>query len=143
MRLTTIVGHSLGGAEAVLCAADLATNYGIKSKLYTYGCPRVGNNAFKEGFVSLMGHNSIRMVKDHDIVPHLPLEVMGFQHTSTEIWEHKNDYVVCDGSGEDPACSNSNLFDFSISDHRSYMNLATKCVSSSVRILESEAVLSE
>ncbi|GAB4373438.1 MAG: hypothetical protein Kow00121_16690 [Elainellaceae cyanobacterium] len=46
-----IAGHSLGGALATLAAADLAYNYPMlkdQIRLYSYGAPRVGNQAFVE-----------------------------------------------------------------------------------------------
>ena len=36
-----ICGHSLGAAMALICATRL---YATKPKLFTYGCPRVGNS---------------------------------------------------------------------------------------------------
>jgi len=46
-----ITGHSLGGALAVLCAMDAASNTGFRSPiLYTYGAPRVGSPAFVASF---------------------------------------------------------------------------------------------
>jgi len=41
------IGHSLGGALATLCAAELVTEYNLTAvRLYTFGCPRVGNRPF-------------------------------------------------------------------------------------------------
>ena len=48
-----IVGHSLGGALAILCAADLWLNTAIKANqisLVTFGSPRVGNRVFATWF---------------------------------------------------------------------------------------------
>ena len=44
-----VVGHSLGGALATLCAAELMYTYNLTDvQLYTFGSPRVGNAAFAE-----------------------------------------------------------------------------------------------
>jgi predicted lipase len=46
-------GHSLGGAVASLAAFDIARELNIspqRIKLYTFGCPRLGNRAFVDEF---------------------------------------------------------------------------------------------
>ena len=58
---------------------------------------------------------------------HLPLEGMGFSHIGTEVWwdEQWTKGTVCDGSGEDPHCSDSVWaigVDFSIHDHLHYFD---------------------
>ncbi len=47
IKRCVIVGHSLGGAMATLCAADLG-NLGVPVELITWGAPRVGNAGFVE-----------------------------------------------------------------------------------------------
>ena len=59
---------------------------------------------------------------------------MGFHHIGTEVWYNQNwsTHVVCDGSGEDPVCSNNFTFmngslwqkykAFNFTDHLSYFN---------------------
>lgn len=59
-----MTGHSLGGALATLCA-DL---YGNVQGVYTYGSPRVGNEAFKED----LNIKIYRIVNNDDIVPRIP-----------------------------------------------------------------------
>ena len=41
-----ITGHSLGGAFAILAAADIKVIYNRVDEVYTFGQPRVGNAAF-------------------------------------------------------------------------------------------------
>jgi hypothetical protein len=62
-------------------------------------------------------------------VPHLPQEVLGFEHIATEVFfdEPSSHYTVCSGSGEDPKCSDQFDFDTYISDHLDYM--AIQCCS--------------
>ena len=46
-----VVGHSMGAAVATLCALDLQLTFDLGPsdvRLYTYGSPRVGNQAFAE-----------------------------------------------------------------------------------------------
>ncbi|MGD6817879.1 lipase family protein [Metabacillus sp. 113a] len=67
-----ITGHSLGGALAVLHAADAAANSGFRSiVMYSYGAPRVGDGLFASVYDRLVP-NSIRFVNKTDIVPKLP-----------------------------------------------------------------------
>ncbi|WP_338779937.1 lipase family protein [Metabacillus sp. FJAT-52054] len=67
-----ITGHSLGGALAVLHAADAAANSGFRSiVMYNYGAPRVGDGQFASLYDKLVP-NSIRFVNTADLVPKLP-----------------------------------------------------------------------
>lgn len=117
-----ITGHSLGAAIAAIAAYDLSSVFSVGT-YYTFGQPRVGNDAFYTYFKSIL--NEYRVVHYADIVPHLPLEAMGFHHVSTEVWynEDSSSFKVCDGSGEDPTCSDSLPLPISISDHLEYLGL--------------------
>uniref|UniRef100_A0A061RNW9 Alpha beta-hydrolase n=1 Tax=Tetraselmis sp. GSL018 TaxID=582737 RepID=A0A061RNW9_9CHLO len=117
----TVVGHSLGGALASLCAAELAAGHLVPGRspevhLMTLGSPRVGNEAFAE-FVDRAVSSSLRVTHMNDVVPSLPIRAMGFHHLRREVWladirfETQRFFsspvqvpVVCDGSGEDPLC---------------------------------------
>jgi len=121
-----VTGHSLGAAMAVLCAAELgASEHSLGKKIeavYTFGQPRVGNQAFHD-FYGTGEHVSWRVTHYRDIVPHLPPEILGFHHTSTEAFYNEIFSVVriCDGSGEDNKCSDQ--FDLTNpGDHCHYMN---------------------
>jgi len=67
-----------------------------------------------------------RVTHYHDMVPHVPEELLGYHHVSTEVWynEPSTTYKVCDGSGEDDSCSNScaPVSCTSIDDHLDYLN---------------------
>lgn len=65
-----IAGHSLGGALAVLTAADLASG-GRRPAVYTFGAPRTGNPRFACRLGSLVPE-SYRVVNPRDPVPRLP-----------------------------------------------------------------------
>lgn len=118
-------GHSLGAAMAALASVDLISqNYNVVS--YTMGQPRVGNPAFATAFDNTIGPvENYRLVHYKDIVPHLPTEFMGFHHVATEVWynEASSSFKVCNGSGEDPSCSDSLDFPISVSDHLDYLNV--------------------
>lgn len=65
-RTIWFTGHSLGGALAVL-AAD---RYGTGGRLYNFGCPRVGDAEFADGFRV----TAYRVVNHRDIVARIPPE---------------------------------------------------------------------
>lgn len=120
----SITGHSLGAAMAALCAWDLHHSGFRVNTMYTFGEPRVGNTDFYTAFKAAMPGVMNRVTHYKDIVPHLPMEIMGFHHVATEVWydEANTSHKVCDGSGEDPTCSDSVLGD-SIEDHLYYMGM--------------------
>lgn len=132
--LTT--GHSLGAAMSGVAAFDLKLTYGDKLNvsMINFGMPRVGNPAFAKHFASLK-IKSWRAVHYHDIVPHVPpqdLPLIGdFHHVGTEVWWFKEkgdaarDWRQCDGSGEDPHCSDSvPIYEWNPKDHDVYLGIA-------------------
>lgn len=119
-----VTGHSLGGALALLCAADLIQN-GINGfTLYSYGQPRVGNKNFANWFHATFKNTYLRVTHHRDPVPHLPPESFGFRHTPQEIFynEANSKYQVCSATnGEDPDCSDKYLLEDNVIDHLTYM----------------------
>jgi hypothetical protein len=126
-----VTGHSLGGAVATLCAADLKYHLGQASKveLVTFGSPRVGNDDFA-GFMNFIFQTSAtdpavgnyetrRFTNQDDPVIHLPPTFLLFQHINQEIWVSMgNQTVACSPDvGEDPACSNSVLLPENVDAH--------------------------
>lgn len=67
-----VTGHSLGAALATLALA----NYPF-SACYTFGSPRVGNQAFVD---RLRDRPMFRVVDEDDLVCKVPIESMGFRH---------------------------------------------------------------
>ncbi|KAM7187491.1 mono and diacylglycerol lipase [Naviculisporaceae sp. PSN 640] len=107
-----ITGHSLGGAVGTLAAAYLRSQ-GYAADLYTYGSPRVGNEAFVK-YVTEQAGSEYRVTHTDDPVPKLPPLVADFRHTSPEYWITSKDNVVksttdikvCTGYGT-TACNES------------------------------------
>ena len=87
-----IVGHSLGGALAKLCAVDLqynfASNTGILAdsnihvEAYTFGAPRAGNKAFVASYNARVP-KTWRVVNGWDAVSGLPHMCQGYRHAQT------------------------------------------------------------
>lgn len=80
-----LAGHSLGAAQATLAAVDLALNEQLHNlALTTFGSPRVGSPSFSDALAVLNDagvlNAAYRVVHELDIVPHLPLQKMGFKH---------------------------------------------------------------
>ncbi|RKP14852.1 Alpha/Beta hydrolase protein, partial [Piptocephalis cylindrospora] len=68
-----VCGHSLGGALAQLCAADLKSTLGgaegpIDIRVWTVGQPRVGNRRWSEHYASL-DLPTTRIVHSKDLFP--------------------------------------------------------------------------
>ena len=82
-----IAGHSLGGAIAELCAAQawFVSHVPIQG-VYTFGQPRVGDDAFAKIVHDALGLRIVRFVNDQDIVPRVPFYGMGFRHYGTQIF---------------------------------------------------------
>jgi len=106
-----VTGHSLGGAMATLALFDLQTSGYSLSKAYTFGQPRVGDKAFARAFnLALKSVPVHRITKADDPFVYMP-EADPFFHVGTEVYYRggsSSGYRVCDGSGEDPTCSDEN-----------------------------------
>lgn len=124
-----VIGHSLGGALATICALRLRDVFSFAAhvSLLTFEAPRVGNHDFTRlievSFPDPL--DRIRMTNGRDMVPRLPPYLMGFYHHAQEIFippgtKRDGTGLACDASsGEDPRCSNSYLA-YSIEDHLVY-----------------------
>jgi len=101
-----VTGHSLGGAVGTLAAAYLR-KAGYPCDLYTYGSPRVGNDALAS-FVTAQAGAEYRVTHLDDPVPRLPPILLNYRHTSPEYWLYDgsatstdygpNDVRVCEGT---------------------------------------------
>ena len=125
-----LTGHSLGASMATIMALELESRYGINvNGVIHFGSPRTGNYPFHYA-VTQHVRNVWRVTHADDLVPHVPLEDMGYYHAQSEIFYPSSSfdgkYVVCNHSGEDPACSNrcaSSLACTSIDNHLHYLGI--------------------
>ncbi|TEB33257.1 lipase [Coprinellus micaceus] len=121
LNQVTVVGHSLGGAIALLNGVFLPLNLpDVSVRTVTYGMPRVGNKAFAKYVDANVSID--RVVNREDIVPILPGRFLGFRHPGGE--KHIQDdlsWVLCPGGDNtDKWCSVGdarNVFDASVKDH--------------------------
>ncbi len=84
-----VTGHSLGGALAVLCAAQLALMDRIPVQgIYTFGQPRAGAYGFAGAFDKAFEARAFRLVNHNDIVPMVPPvgPVFRYWHTEREVY---------------------------------------------------------
>ncbi|KAG9302066.1 hypothetical protein G9A89_021110 [Geosiphon pyriformis] len=101
-----VTGHSLGGALAVISSLHLKEN--IPSLIpdrnffvYTYGQPRIGNDALAQYIQSQIEVK--RVTHTTDITPHMPPRNVGYQHAPGEYWIEDDigfdasSAVFCDG----------------------------------------------
>lgn len=77
---TVFTGHSLGGALATV-ALNEAYSVLEGASLVTFGSPRVGNGMFAAG-MNMKLDRARRYVHGLDIVPNLPMEILGYEHVS-------------------------------------------------------------
>ncbi|KAJ1947613.1 hypothetical protein FBU59_001858 [Linderina macrospora] len=110
-----LTGHSLGGGEAAIAAADFATRHPewrSKMKLFTFGEPRP--------------FPIYRTVYKGDLVPRVPFQFMEFKHHSQEVWYDKNGDLDFQGSNGENANGQNSLtpLQWSVLDHLRYPGLS-------------------
>ena len=90
-RTVWITGHSLGGALAELAATKsaLIANVPVQG-IYTFGQPRVGDEAFARRTQEALGARAFRFINNRDIVPRVPFFGMGYRHYANEIFFDNN-----------------------------------------------------
>jgi hypothetical protein len=76
-------GHSLGGALAVLAYSRFADP---DLSLCTFGCPRVGDGAFRDRVISNPGRGIYRVVNFNDAVAHVPLESILYRQSPIQCY---------------------------------------------------------
>ncbi|KAJ9084031.1 hypothetical protein DSO57_1028344 [Entomophthora muscae] len=93
-----LVGHSLGGSLATLMAPILANATKIpipKFRIFTFGQPRVGDQAFVDYFNNLH-FNFTRVVNKDDPVPDHPSSSKGWAHVHQEVYiDDDNLFYLC------------------------------------------------
>jgi hypothetical protein len=81
-------GHSLGAALAVLAFSRFADP---NISLYTFGCPRIGNAAFRDRVLSNTGRGIYRYVNYNDAVTHVPTESLFYRQTPEKCYRFDTD----------------------------------------------------
>lgn len=120
-------GHSLGGSSATLFAMQMYKDYGVnKTKLVSFGSPRVGNLEFRNEFIQ-SGIRDWRVTNMDDVVPHLPAQIQGFIHIPNEIFQTISNgtvqFKICkDDNQEDSSCAGARKR-LSFEDHEHYMGV--------------------
>lgn len=70
-RPVLLTGHSLGGALALIAAAEWRSKFQVKW-VHTHGQPAAGKESFQKFFRSNYPANYYRFVNDADVVPRVP-----------------------------------------------------------------------
>ncbi|SRR6266849_5263878 len=82
----TVVGHSLGGALALLDGVFFSLQLPeVTVRVISYGMPRVGNQAFADFVDSQVSGRVTHVNNQEDPVPVMPGKFLGFHHPSGEI----------------------------------------------------------
>ncbi|KAI0075336.1 lipase class 3 family protein [Panus rudis PR-1116 ss-1] len=82
----TMVGHSLGGALALLDSVFLPLHLSnVTYRTITYGLPRVGNQQFADYVDSHAGGSLTHINNKEDPIPIVPGKFLGFHHPSGEV----------------------------------------------------------
>jgi hypothetical protein len=83
----TVVGHSLGGALALLDGVYLSLQLpkSVTVKVISYGMPRVGNQAFADFVDSQLSGRVTHVNNREDFIPIVPGRFWGYHHPSGEI----------------------------------------------------------
>jgi putative lipase involved disintegration of autophagic bodies len=113
-----LTGHSLGATQSILGLADLATLHpGHSFRSYPAAAYRNTDEAFNRYVAGLPNVKAIwRITHAGDNVPagrqaYDPAALFNYRGLGVEVWypsdERPLEFVVCDSSGEDPACINS------------------------------------
>ena len=82
-----VTGHSLGGALATIASLDVQYNITQDKQplsVYTYGAPRVGNDALIASFQRRVPH-CYRYVYGRDLVPQVPRWWQGYRHVPHQV----------------------------------------------------------
>eukprot|EP00743_Colponemidia_sp_Colp-15_P003795 GILK01004094.1.p1 GENE.GILK01004094.1~~GILK01004094.1.p1 ORF type:complete len:356 (+),score=42.02 GILK01004094.1:41-1108(+) len=145
-----ITGHSMGGSLGVIAAMDLVgweilDPAKTSVTIYTFGEPRTGNFIFAQAFKKAFP-DSFRVVRDRDVVPHIPPCSKGGSwnplhqceqsayginwgpyHHPGEIWYDTNmeNFKECQGEpwGEDQSCSDGLYVMDGVYQHSEYFGI--------------------
>jgi len=121
-----ITGHSLGAAIAQLISMELFA-IDIKTYIYNFGQPRIGNDKYAE-FINKNMKWLYRFTHNKDMVPHIPPRSIGYLHSCKEMFEDEsgnlNECTIC----EDPKCADKyRLSQTNTADHSYYLRHFLDC----------------
>jgi len=106
-------GHSLGGSLSSLAAISMKYNFPNNVvRMYTYGQPRTGNDAYAYWINDQFGDQAFRSTHTTDGVPTIIPTALGYRHHGIEYWQTPDPPSAantreCAADGEDPTCSAS------------------------------------
>lgn len=143
-------GYSLGGSTAQLAAAYLRNQGFENMDIFTYGAPRVGNQAFVD-YVMAQGGAQYRVTHHDDLAPtYVPL-FKGYRHTFPEYWLEQGpstrteyaipDIKVCTGTRQ-RQCNSAKL-NLDIISHLYYFDYTLRCFPVSLRRGEVEDLMAD
>jgi len=142
-----VTGHSLGAAQSVYGAAELALSLPhLPVTLYAFGLPRPGDRRFSSWLnSSLPNLQAWAVAHRQDSVPEFieydPRHPGSYHSIATNVWYPDGllhpppplGYIICDGSGEDPLCENGHKPASGAwvhEDHEWYLNHSMWCCDS-------------
>jgi len=126
----TLTGHSLGAAMAILSAVDLVDSGVVPAQavqVFSYGQPRVGNQAFANFYDSL-GVRTFRVTNRQDPVAIIPPRIIGYRHHAQEFFvddpeAQPTTTISC--TTESRSCAKANFVSLTnVGRHLSYMGVA-------------------
>jgi hypothetical protein len=122
-------GHSLGASLTQIMCMELEA-VGIKTSVYNYGQPRVGDENYAQ-FSNSIIKDYYRFTHYKDIVPHVPPNEIGYYHSCDEIYENYDGLLHKCSLCEDSQCADQfKLIDTNIQDHYVYLGHKIDCNSS-------------
>ena len=81
-----VTGHSLGGALAIECALEFQRAGFCVAGVYTFGCPRMGNAAFRDIYNAALLDKTFNVVNQNDIVPRTPPLLLGYKRAGQKVF---------------------------------------------------------
>ena len=99
-----VTGHSLGGALAAYCAADLAillkakysfTNRNVL-KMINFGAPYSANDAFYDFFTNGLASSltSVAVINENDLIPYINVPIYFWRRLGTPYTLYDPNYVL-------------------------------------------------
>ncbi|OQE27111.1 hypothetical protein PENFLA_c006G04891 [Penicillium flavigenum] len=125
-----LTGHSFGAALATL-GGSVLRNAGYEPNVYSYGQPRVGNEALAK-YITEQG-SLWRVTHQDDLVPKLPPASVGFSHASPEYWITSDDDTTVTSSdidvieGVGSKSGNAGTLNPDVGAHSWYLGPITAC----------------